>query len=200
MQKEATLNRRMKDISEHAEIVEIILITIGIFLVPAILPQLLNIVFGAQSAIATNSQYIVGTIVNAALIVAGVNVKGWKKVVGLAIMPSMAAILSGMIFRSLSVFTIYMIPAIWLGNFTIMYLYRKLFVEKKINYVVASIVSISVKCSIIFAAFNLLTEINVIPKALEILFMAFGANQVVTATLGSIIAFATLKLVYQRNK
>ena len=203
MEREKCLDKRMYDISKYAEILEIILISFGIFLVPIILPQILNIVFGNTSAIASNSQYVVGAIVNASLIIAGVNVKGWKKIVGLVTLPSMSAILSGLVFKSATIFVVYMIPAIWVGNFTIIYLYRKLFVEKKLNYLFSSIIGIIVKATIIFTGFNLLTAINIIPKenpVAAVLYTVMGANQLITATLGSILAFTIVKAVYRAKK
>lgn len=164
MEKTSCLDLRKYDVSKYGEIIELILISIGIFLVPAIVPQILNAVFGATSAISSNSQYIIGIIVNASLIVAGVNVKGWKKIIGLVTLPSISAILSGFVFHSASIFTVYMIPAIWIGNFSIIYLYKKLFVEKKLNYILASIMGIAVKVSVIFAGFSLLTAVSVIPS------------------------------------
>jgi len=203
MEKTSCLDKRMYELSKLGGVFEILLISIAIFLTPLILPQILNAVFGATSAIASNSQYVVGAIINASLIVAGVNVKGWKKIIGIVMLPSITAMLSGLVFNIASIFTVYMIPAIWLGNLAIIYLYKKLFIEKKLNYILASIAGILVKGSIIFAGFSLLTAINIIPsgsKVAEVLSLGMGMNQLITATLGSILAFAILKIVYKKSE
>jgi len=95
-----------------------------------------------------------------------------------------------------------MIPAIWIGNFALIYLYKKLFVEKKINYVLASIAGIGVKVAVIFAGVSLLISTNIIPQAskiVAILYAAMGINQLITATIGSVLAFAILKTVYRKK-
>lgn len=196
------LNSRKYEISKYAEIVEILLISLIVLLTPVIVPQLLNIVFGAQSVIAQNSQYVVGSLVNIGLIVSAINVKGWKKVISIITLPSISAIFSGLIFQSASIFTVYMIPAIWIGNFTLVYLFKYLYVNKKINYIAGAVPAVAAKVAIIFAGFNFEVLTNIIPKgakAVEVLKIAMGMNQLITAVIGSIIAFAFVKLVYKEN-
>lgn len=194
------LEKRMYDVTKATEIIEIILISLCVFLTPIIIPELLKLFFGSTSIISTNSQLVVGTIVNTSLIIAGINVKGWKKIFSVVTLPSIAAILSGSILNTSSVYNMYMIPAIWLGNYLIIYLYRYLFVTKKINYIFSSIVSIIIKVSIIFAGFNLLLKISIIPNGpvANVLFTAMGINQLITASLGSVMAFILLKTLYKK--
>lgn len=80
MEKENVLDRKMCDYSRGLEITQIILICVAALLVPTFLAKLLTLAFGANSWIATHSQIIVGSIVNTALIVTAINVKGWKKI------------------------------------------------------------------------------------------------------------------------
>ena len=72
---EQVLNKKMYEFSKTGEIIQTILIILGTLLVPAIVPQFLQLVFGKTSWIATNSQIIVGSIVNTALIMTGLNIK-----------------------------------------------------------------------------------------------------------------------------
>lgn len=202
MESSNILDKRMYDVSKFAETLEIILISLGVLLVPIIVPELLKIIFGPTNIISINSQYIVGTIVNASLIIAGINVKGWKKILSIITLPSIAAILSGSILNTSSIYTIYMIPAIWVGNFLIIFLYRYLYVEKKINYIFSSFISIIVKVLIIFISLNILILLNIIPNGpiASVLFTAMGINQLITAYLGSIISFILLKIIYRKQK
>lgn len=196
---EKCLNKKAYELTKYAEVIEIILICLGIFLVPMVLPQILSALFGETSWIATNSQYVVGTVVNASLIITGINVEGWKKVIGVVTLPSISAMLSGFVFMSATIYTVYMIPAIWLGNFLLVYLYKYLFVSKHINYIISSIVAIAVKVGVIFAGFNILLAANIIPQGSKVaiaLTTAMGMNQAVTATLGAIFAFGIMKFVY----
>ncbi len=81
MERESILDRRMCDYSKKLEIIQIVFICIAALLVPTFLAKLLTISFGANSWIALHSQIIVGSIVNTALILTAINVKGWKKIV-----------------------------------------------------------------------------------------------------------------------
>ena len=80
MEKENCFNEVVYPLSKKGEIIQWGILSIFIFLVPMIIPQLISTIFGKASWIATNSQYVVGTIVNTVLIVAGINVKGWKQI------------------------------------------------------------------------------------------------------------------------
>lgn len=197
MEKENVLNKSMRDYSKQIDILQIILICMVALLVPTFLAQILTKVFGANSVIASNSQIIVGSIVNTALIVAAINVKGWKKIVGIITLPSISTILSGYVFKTASVYMVYMIPAIWLGNFAIVYLYKLLLLNKNLNYFVTGIISIIVKVAIIFGGFSLLNFFGIFPeKLVQNLQNAMGATQAITATIGMIISYT----VYISNK
>ncbi len=62
-----------------------------------------------------HQQIIVGSVVNAFLITAGMHLKGYK-VLPIIIMPSLGALSAGLIFGPLTKFLIIMIPFIWIGN------------------------------------------------------------------------------------
>ena len=102
-----------------------------------------------------------------------------NKLLGLITLPSISAIGSGLIFKSASIYTVYMIPAIWLGNFALVYLYRKLSVQKKVNYILTSIAAILLKAAIIYLCFRLFTLVTVIP----------GTGKVFTALIAAVIGF-----------
>ena len=197
MEKENVLNRTMRDYSKQIDILQTILIGLTALLVPTFLGGLLKLIFGANSVITQNSQIIVGSIVNTALIITAINIKGWKKIVGVITLPSVSTILSGYVFKTASVYMAWMIPAIWIGNFAIVYLYKKLLLEKKINYFLTGICAIAVKVAIIFGGFSLLKVFGIFPeKLIQNLQVAMGGVQAITASIGMIIAFT----VYIANK
>ena len=110
-------------------------------------------------------------------------------------MPSISTILSGYVFGTASVYMVYMIPAIWIGNFALIYSYKFLMLGKNKHYFLAGIVGIIVKVAIIFALFNLINLFGVFPeKLVENLRNAMGMTQLITATLGVIVAFVIYKL------
>ncbi len=197
MERESILNKTVYDFSQKIEILQSIMIGIIAFLVPTFLAQFIQIVFGTQSIVTTNSQIIVGSIVNTALIVSAMNIKGWKKIVGIVTMPSISTIVSGYVFKTASVYMVYMIPAIWLGNFALIYAYKRLMIEKNKNYFLAGIIGIIVKVFIIFGCFQLLNIFGIFPtKLISNLQVAMGFTQLVTATIGMLISF----VIYQIEK
>ena len=197
MDKELVLNKSMKDFSKSIDVLQIILICACALLVPTFLAGLLTSIFGANSVIASNSQIIVGSIVNTALIITAINVKGWKKIAGIITLPSISTILGGYVFKSASPFMAYMIPAIWLGNFALVYLFKKLLLDKNFNYFLTGAIAIVVKVAIIFGGFSLLNVFGVFPeKLVQNLQNAMGFTQLITACIGTIVAYT----VYIANK
>ena len=195
MENEGIINKRVKDFSKGIDIMQTILIFLIALLVPTFLGGILSKIFGSTSVISTNSQLIVGTIVNAALVVSAINLKGWAKILGVVTMPSISTILSGYVFGTASVYMVYMIPAIWIGNFALIYSYKFLMLGKNKHYFLAGIVGIIVKVAIIFALFNLINLFGVFPeKLVTTLSTAMGMTQLITATLGIIVAFVIYKL------
>ena len=195
MEKEGILQRRLTDFSKNIDIMQTIIIILISLLVPTFLGNLITTVFGPTSIVTANSQIIVGSIVNTALIMAAINLKGWKKIIGVVTMPSISTILSGYVFGTASVYMVYMIPAIWVGNFALIYAYKLVMLGKNKNYFLAGIIGILVKVSIIFASFNILNIFNIFPqKLISNLQNAMGMTQLITATIGMILAFIIYKI------
>ena len=195
MEKENVMSKTIYDFALKIEIIQTIIIGLIAFLVPTFLAQLIKATFGAGSVVTTNSQLIVGALVNTALIVCAINIKGWKKIVGIITMPSISTILSGTIFGTASVYMLYMIPAIWLGNFALIYAYKFIVLGKNKNYFLAGVVGILIKVAIIFGGFELLNLFKIFPaKLVDNLQVAMGATQLITASIGMVIAFAIYKI------
>ena len=191
---EEIINKRIARFSKVTDIVQTILIFLIALLVPTFLGELITNVFGAQSVIAKNSQIIIGSIVNTALIMTAINLNGWAKILGVVTMPSISTILSGYVFGSASTYMVYMIPAIWIGNFILVYLYKLLLLDKKLNYFLAGIAGVLLKVAVIFLFFNVLNLFNVFPeKLVSTLQNAMGLTQLITASIGVVIAFVIYK-------
>lgn len=195
MENEGIMKKSVRDFSKGIDIMQTILIFLIALLVPIFLGGILSSTFGSTSVVSTNSQLIVGTIVNAALVTAAINLKGCVKILGVVTMPSVSTILSGYVFGTASVYMIYMIPAIWIGNFALIYSYKLLMLGKNKHYFLAGIVGIIVKVVIIFALFNLINLFGVFPeKLITTLSNAMGTTQLITATFGVVVAFVIYKL------
>ena len=198
---ENIINKRAKDFSKAADVAQTILIYLVALLTPLFLAQLIKSVFGATSVVTQNSQLIVGTVVNTALVMAAVNLKGWKNVLGVVTMPSIATILGGYVFKSASVFMVYMIPAIWIGNFVFVYAYKWLMLSKEKNYFLAGIAGIVTKVAVIAAGFFILKAFGVFPtKMVTTLQVAMTTTQLITASIGTVVAFGIYKLETRKAK
>lgn len=197
MEKENIMNKAIYNFASKIEIIQTIMIGLIAFLVPTFLAQLIKLVFGAESMVTANSQLIVGSVVNTALIVCAINIKGWKKIVGILTMPSISTIASGTIFGTASIYMLYMIPAIWLGNFALIYAYKMILIEKNKNYFLTGIIGVLIKVAVIFGGFELLNLFKIFPaKIVDNLQVAMGSTQLITASIGMVIAFA----IYQIEK
>lgn len=192
---EDTIKQTVKDFSKTNEIIQTIVIALLALLVPTFLAQIINAIFGAQSVVASNSQFIVGSIVNTVLVVTALNLKGWTKTLFVVTMPSISTILSGYVFKSASVYMVWMIPAIWIGNFALVFAFKYIMLQKEKNYFLASVIGIACKVAIIFGFFMILKAFNVFPeKLVSNLQNAMSLIQLITATIGCTIAFGIYKL------
>lgn len=190
MEKEGVINQKVRDFSKQVDIIQTVVIFLIAFLVPTFLGNVITNVFGKTSIIASKSQLIVGSIVNVALIVTALNLKGPVKILGVVTMPSVSTILSGYVFKTASPYMVYMISAIWIGNFLLIYTYKLLVVSKKKNYILASVIGIALKVAVIFGAFSLLKAFGIFPeKLIANLQVAMSTTQLITATIGAVITY-----------
>ena len=198
MENEGVLRKSYFDFSKRSEIVQTIIIALIAFLIPTFLGIAITTIFGESSAIASNSQIIIGSIVNTMLIVAALNLKGWQKIILIVTMPSISAIFSGVVLKTSAVFAMYMIPGIWIGNFALICVYKYLHAIKRLNYFITAMIAILSKVAIIFGFFSILNIFNMFPeKVVTVMQQSMGVIQLVTATIGAFIAFGIYKL--QRN-
>lgn len=192
---EGIINKRVGEFSKRVDVVQTVIIFLVSLLVPTFLGEILKSVFATNSIVVTNSQIIIGSIVNTALIMAALNLKGWKKILGVVTMPSIATILGGYVFKTASVYMVYMIPAIWIGNFALVYSYKLIMLAKQKNYFLAGIVGIVTKVAVIFGCFSILKVFGIFPnKLVSTLQAAMSTTQAITATIGMIISFGIYKL------
>jgi len=152
---------------------------------------------------ANYNQYIIGPAVNAALIYSVLRLKKLHNVVGIVLLPSICAALLGAIGIN-AVFLLYMIPFIWVGNMAIVLSFRFLFRNTKnaeVRYVMSAIIGIASKVAIIFAGFLIMRAFGVFPTPVaERLYTMMGVVQLITATIGAVIAYAVVKLIKERNR
>ncbi|MEK6958612.1 MAG: hypothetical protein AABW59_01060 [archaeon] len=147
-------------------------------------------VFLFATPLILSHQLIVGVIVNAILIKAALNHKT-KKVFILALIPSLGAIASGLIFGASTTQLVYLLPFIWVGNIILMHLMRKLFMEGTVRYFSTSIIAALAKTFFLFFSAMILFTFGLIPQSF---LAAFSIVQLATALAGAaIVGFARVK-------
>lgn len=191
---ENIISKRIHDFTKQVDIIQTILVFLIALLVPTFLAQIIQKVFGEASIITNNSQLIVGSIVNAALIVTAINLKGWK-ILGVVTMPSISTIFSGYVFGTSSTYLTWMIPAIWIGNFILVFSFKYFMLNKNMNYFLAAVIGIILKVLVIAGGFQILNAFGIFPeKLISNLQTAMSLTQLITACIGTIIAFVIYKI------
>ena len=166
----ATLGQTSHEFREKYENIELILYSTAVFLIPLLV---------------SHPQMLTGTLVNAFLIMAALHFKGWKAA-PIVILPSVAAVLSGVLFGPFTIFIVYMMPVIWIGNLVLVYLFKYLHMMKNMNYWAALGGSALAKSALLFGAAFVLVNLSMLPA---VFLTAMGVLQLGTAIAGGIVAF-----------
>lgn len=191
---ENIISKRIHDFTKQVDIIQTVLVFLIALVVPTFLGQIIQKVFGVTSVIASNSQLIVGSIVNAALIVTAINLKGWK-ILGVVTMPSISTIFGGYVFGTSSTYLTWMIPAIWIGNFILVFSFKYFMINKEKNYFLAAVIGIVLKVLVIAGGFQILRAFGIFPdKLITNLQTAMSTTQLITACIGTVIAFVIYKI------
>lgn len=130
-------------------------------------------------------QIIVGAVVNAALIMAALNLKDYK-LLPVIIIPSLGVLSRGIIFGPYTIFLIYMIPFIWAGNAIFVITFKKLNLGLKFNKWVTLGVGSLLKTAFLFSSAFIFIKIGVLPP---MFLTTMGLFQLYTALLGGVLAF-----------
>ena len=130
-------------------------------------------------------QYLVGIIVNACLIAGALNLRGYK-LLPVILLPSLGVLTAGLIFGPLSIFLVYFIPFIWLGNAILVFSFKYFKLQKQKNYLLTLIIGTALKSGFLFLSAVVLYALGVVP----VMFLtAMGLIQVVTALGGGAAAY-----------
>lgn len=132
-----------------------------------------------------NSQIITGSVINAVLFLSASKIQRNKLLV-ISALPSIGAIANGYLFGKFTIFLLYFLPCIWLGNYLLMRL-------AKINVIAA----ISAKCLLLYCTAFLFVSLHVVPK---IFLTAMGLLQILTAVIGATFALSVLKYIKKSHE
>lgn len=146
----------------------------------------------ALPMITHGNQLLVGTAVNTLLFL-GAQKLTKKELVPLAILPSLGAIANGVLFGSLTMFLLYFAPAIWIANYFMMIVFRRLRSFYRIEGV---IVASLVKSALLFSVAFTLFKLSIVPS---IFLTAMGIVQIITAVAGGCISIAIGKSKFMKE-
>jgi hypothetical protein len=136
-------------------------------------------------------QLLVGTIVNACLFISALFLPK-KFIYPLIFFPSLGVLCRGIIFGPLTSFLILMLPFIWLGNWLLVFGFRRLF--RMIKSGVLAVLGASVlKAGFLFFCAFVFVKLKILP---QVFLTSMGAIQLMTALLGG----ATVLLIKQSLK
>ncbi|MEM3399514.1 MAG: hypothetical protein QXP42_01655 [Candidatus Micrarchaeia archaeon] len=136
-------------------------------------------------------QVYVGTLVNTFLVISALNL-GARQVIFLSLIPSVSALLRGVLFGPFTPALAFMLPFIWVGNIILILAIKALFIEKKINYAVSLFIGALAKSSFLFASALALFNFGFVPA---LFLSAMGVMQFATALAGGVLAYFIWKVV-----
>ena len=164
----AFLNRLVTDykLTAQQENIEFLLYSTIVFIIPFSLGH---------------PQWLVGTIVNAALVLAGLNLP-LQKTLPIIILPSIAVLSRGLLFGPYTPALIYTLPFIWLGNSTLVSALKIESIHHKQRRIIIGIIG---KVTLLTISALALIQFELIPKALLVGMSIF---QLITAISGALLA------------
>jgi len=163
------INRQDYAFSYKMEIFEIMMYTIVSFFLPLMIGH---------------PQIIVGVVVNALLISSALNIRGYK-LLPVIIAPAFGAFSRGILFGPFTIFLVYMIPFIWIGNAILVYVFKELNLHKKINRWITLLAGSILKAAFLFSVAFTFVKAGILPA---LFLTTMGFFQLYTAILGGIMA------------
>lgn len=137
-------------------------------------------------------QLLVGSIVNACLFL-GALFLPQKFIYSIIFLPSLAVLSRGIIFGPFTPFLIFMVPFIWVGNWLLVFGFKRLF-NKSQNYWLAAFTVAFLKYLFLYSSALLLFKLKILPK---LFLTSMGFLQLITALLGAVIT-SIVKNFYDR--
>ncbi len=142
----------------------------------------------------SSPQIITGTLINCFFFLA-VDRVSKKEIIPLIILPSLGALSHGILFGPQTAFLLYFLPFIWLGNFTLVWVFSK---TKSQPYILRVIVSSLLKYLFLQGFAYIYFYAKIVP---QLFVSSMGYIQFFTAIGGGFIAYCITKyLVYERKR
>jgi len=133
-------------------------------------------------------QWLIGTMVNTLLFIAALKLD-FKKQLPIIILPSLGAFSHGVLFGPLTVFLLYFLPFIWLGNAVLV----RFVGLKPVNhwpFLYRALIASTLKFVILFLVAYVYINLGLVPA---VFLSAMGLIQLLTAIMGAMTAFFVLR-------
>ena len=138
-------------------------------------------------------QWLVGTGVNAFLFLAALFLPK-KSILPLVVLPSLGVLGRGIVFGPLTMFLVYFLPFIWIGNLTLIAVFRK--AHPRFGYLGGVCLAALAKFLLLFLVARLYFELSLAP---QVFLQLMGLNQIFTALAGGAVSFFIFKLYGQSH-
>ncbi len=135
-------------------------------------------------------QIVVGVVVNAALIMAALNIRDYR-LLPITIFPSLGVLSRGLIFGPFTIYLVYMIPFIWLGNAILVYSFKRFNLGMGLNKMVTLVLGAVLKTAFLFGSAFILVKLAILPP---VFLTAMGLMQLTTALIGGAIALTAQRV------
>jgi len=136
------------------------------------------------------NQLIIGSTVNFLLASSAIYLT-FKKALPIILIPAIAAVLSAVIFGPFTMFLVYLIPFIWIGNALYVYFIKNFNLLNKVNYFASALGAGIIKSLFIFFGTFALVLAGIVP---EVFLIPMGLIQFITAVIGGSLAFTAKAL------
>lgn len=190
------LRKSLIETTKRAELIEYAIYGVVLVLLTLVMPLVVR-TLPPGNFVVQNNQFIVGPAVNAALILAALNLRGAVRLSSIVLLPSVTAISLGVFAFVGNVFMLYIVPAIWAGNAVLVLCFKYLYVHRQLNYIFVAAVAVMGKAAVIFLTYNILVWSGVIMMGGPVdtvMSSMMGLTQVITATAGAVIAYGIVRL------
>lgn len=151
------------------------------------LAKVLWIVVFLTPLVLGHPQWLVGTVVNAALFLGAAKLSR-KSLTPLIIFPSIGAVGRGVLFGPFTPLLVYFMPFIWIGNAILIYTFARL--QKGKSSILQLATAAAAKALFLFLIANIFFKLSLVPSAF---LSAMGSMQFITALSGGLIALVVLK-------
>lgn len=138
-------------------------------------------------------QLLTGVIVNTLLFLF-ISQTNAKKILPIIMLPSIGALLNGILFGTFTVFLLYFLPFIWIGNYLLVWGFGTLL--KKNSFFISLLGSSFLKFIFLFSTAYLFATVKIVPP---IFLQLMGLFQLYTALIGGLLALFINTIITRKH-